>query len=321
MGFVGPEKASWLEHARRRRSTRAATSPADDDYMTNVPGVFVAGDMGRGQSLIVWAIAEGRACAAGVDRWLMGDTQLPSPISPDGAPTCVTPRPSLTPDEIDAGGSGHGGGRDVTRFGGVRRGRPARRRRRRSSTSEPPASSPSPRRPSPRPIPTTAPDQPGSILEFESEYTIVEGDLPSTVSAKFKVDFQEFLDLNGFVLEGQFVPLWPPVGSVVKIPPGATVPGEPPVGAATTLAPGTATTLAPEATKQTLKRPIRPRARPPRRPSGDCTRRQLHDRRGRLPAARSPRSSTSRRCARRSQLQHAVLLVVRASAWRSSSRA
>jgi LysM repeat protein len=95
-------------------------------------------------------------------------------------------------------------------------------------------------------IPTTAPDQPGSILEFESDYTLVEGDLPSTVSAKFKVDFQEFLDLNGFVLEGQFVPLWPPVGSVVKIPAGATVPGEPPVGAATTLAPGTATTLAAE---------------------------------------------------------------------------
>ena len=42
--------------------------------MTNVPGVFVAGDMGRGQSLIVWAIAEGRACAAGVDRYLVGET-------------------------------------------------------------------------------------------------------------------------------------------------------------------------------------------------------------------------------------------------------
>ena len=53
-----------------------------DDFMTSVPGVFVAGDMGRGQSLIVWAIAEGRACAAGVDKWLMGSTQLPSPIAP-----------------------------------------------------------------------------------------------------------------------------------------------------------------------------------------------------------------------------------------------
>ena len=58
----------------------------DDDFMTNVPGVFVAGDMGRGQSLIVWAIAEGRACAAGVDRWLMGETSLPSPILPTTRP-------------------------------------------------------------------------------------------------------------------------------------------------------------------------------------------------------------------------------------------
>lgn len=96
-------------------------------------------------------------------------------------------------------------------------------------------------------IPTTAPDQPGSIREFESEYTLVEGDLPSTVAAMFKVNFQEFLDLNGFVLEGQFVPLWPPVGTVVKIPPGATNPGEPPVGAVTTLPPGgTETTQAPD---------------------------------------------------------------------------
>jgi glutamate synthase (NADPH/NADH) small chain len=48
--------------------------------------VFVAGDMGRGQSLIVWAIAEGRAAAAAVDTYLMGETLLPSPISPDAAP-------------------------------------------------------------------------------------------------------------------------------------------------------------------------------------------------------------------------------------------
>jgi len=51
-----------------------------------VPGVFVAGDAGRGQSLIVWAIAEGRAAAAGVDRFLMGETALPSPIAPTAAP-------------------------------------------------------------------------------------------------------------------------------------------------------------------------------------------------------------------------------------------
>ena len=53
---------------------------------TNVPGVFVAGDMGRGQSLIVWAIAEGRACAAGVDAYLMGETTLPAPILPSARP-------------------------------------------------------------------------------------------------------------------------------------------------------------------------------------------------------------------------------------------
>ena len=51
-----------------------------------MPGVFVAGDMGRGQSLIVWAIAEGRAAAAGVDRFLMGSTALPAPIKPTAAP-------------------------------------------------------------------------------------------------------------------------------------------------------------------------------------------------------------------------------------------
>jgi glutamate synthase (NADPH/NADH) small chain len=48
--------------------------------------VFVAGDMGRGQSLIVWAIAEGRACAAGVDEWLMGSSALPAPITPTARP-------------------------------------------------------------------------------------------------------------------------------------------------------------------------------------------------------------------------------------------
>jgi glutamate synthase (NADPH/NADH) small chain len=50
--------------------------------MTNTPGVFAAGDAGRGQSLIVWAIAEGRACAAAVDQWLMGSTRLPAPVAP-----------------------------------------------------------------------------------------------------------------------------------------------------------------------------------------------------------------------------------------------
>ena len=67
-------------------SPTAATSRATTTSRPSVPGVFVAGDMGRGQSLIVWAIAEGRAAAAGVDRYLMGQTALPAPIKPTAAP-------------------------------------------------------------------------------------------------------------------------------------------------------------------------------------------------------------------------------------------
>jgi glutamate synthase (NADPH/NADH) small chain len=85
MGFVGPEKGSWLDQLGVAFDERGNVA-RDADYMTNVPGVFVAGDMGRGQSLIVWAIAEGRACAAGVDRHLMGETSLPAPIPPTARP-------------------------------------------------------------------------------------------------------------------------------------------------------------------------------------------------------------------------------------------
>jgi glutamate synthase (NADPH/NADH) small chain len=85
MGFVGPEKGDWLERLGVEFDERGNVW-RDDDFMTNVPGVFVAGDMGRGQSLIVWAIAEGRACAAGVDRYLVGETTLPSPILPTARP-------------------------------------------------------------------------------------------------------------------------------------------------------------------------------------------------------------------------------------------
>ena len=85
MGFVGPEQSSWLDQLGVELDGRGNIARRDD-FMTNVPGVFVAGDMGRGQSLIVWAIAEGRACAAGVDRWLMGDTSLPAPIAPTSRP-------------------------------------------------------------------------------------------------------------------------------------------------------------------------------------------------------------------------------------------
>ena len=58
----------------------------DENYMTNRAALFVAGDMGRGQSLIVWAIAEGRAAAAGVDAYLMGESRLPRPVAPTDRP-------------------------------------------------------------------------------------------------------------------------------------------------------------------------------------------------------------------------------------------
>lgn len=85
LGFVGPEKGSWLDQLGVRLDERGNIW-RDDSYMSSVPGIFVAGDMGRGQSLIVWAIAEGRACAAGVDEFLMGETTLPAPIPPSARP-------------------------------------------------------------------------------------------------------------------------------------------------------------------------------------------------------------------------------------------
>ena len=85
MGFVGPEKGSWINQLGVDLDERGNIA-RNDEYATNVPGIFVAGDMGRGQSLIVWAIAEGRACAAGVDKHLMGETLLPAPIPPTARP-------------------------------------------------------------------------------------------------------------------------------------------------------------------------------------------------------------------------------------------
>jgi glutamate synthase (NADPH/NADH) small chain len=85
LGFVGPEKGSWLDELGVRFDDRGNVA-RDHNFMANVPGVFVAGDMGRGQSLIVWAIAEGRSAAAGADRYLMGDTKLPEPIEPTTRP-------------------------------------------------------------------------------------------------------------------------------------------------------------------------------------------------------------------------------------------
>jgi glutamate synthase (NADPH/NADH) small chain len=85
MGFVGPERGPLVDGLEVELDQRGNVSRSNE-WMTNVDGVFVCGDMGRGQSLIVWAIAEGRACAASVDRWLMGDTQLPAPVLPTDRP-------------------------------------------------------------------------------------------------------------------------------------------------------------------------------------------------------------------------------------------
>jgi glutamate synthase (NADPH/NADH) small chain len=85
MGFTGPEKGSWLDQLGVNFDERGNLL-RDEAYMSNVDGIFVAGDMGRGQSLIVWAIAEGRACAAGVDAYLMGESRLPRPVRPADRP-------------------------------------------------------------------------------------------------------------------------------------------------------------------------------------------------------------------------------------------
>jgi glutamate synthase (NADPH/NADH) small chain len=79
MGFVGPEKAGALEQLGVRLTDRGNVW-RDANWMTSVPGIFTAGDMQRGQSLIVWAIAEGRAAARGVDQYLMGRSDLPAPL-------------------------------------------------------------------------------------------------------------------------------------------------------------------------------------------------------------------------------------------------
>ncbi|ANW62289.1 glutamate synthase [Mycobacterium sp. djl-10] len=85
MGFVGPQREGLLTDLGVELNARGNVSRGDD-FQSTVPGVFVAGDMGRGQSLIVWAIAEGRAAAAAVDAFLVGETALPAPITPTAAP-------------------------------------------------------------------------------------------------------------------------------------------------------------------------------------------------------------------------------------------
>jgi glutamate synthase (NADPH/NADH) small chain len=79
MGFVGPERPGMLEQLGVRLTERG-TVWRDQNWMTTIPGVFTAGDMQRGQSLIVWAIAEGRSAAHGIDTYLMGASDLPAPL-------------------------------------------------------------------------------------------------------------------------------------------------------------------------------------------------------------------------------------------------
>jgi glutamate synthase (NADPH/NADH) small chain len=79
LGFTGAETDAANDQLGLQASERGNFARGAD-YATSEPGVFIAGDAGRGQSLIVWAIAEGRAAAAAVDRYLEGETQLPSPI-------------------------------------------------------------------------------------------------------------------------------------------------------------------------------------------------------------------------------------------------
>jgi glutamate synthase (NADPH/NADH) small chain len=81
LGFTGAEPAGITEQVEAAFDDQGNLA-RDGYYMTNTAGVFSVGDAGRGQSLIVWAIAEGRACAAAVDKYLMGSTKLPAPVAP-----------------------------------------------------------------------------------------------------------------------------------------------------------------------------------------------------------------------------------------------
>jgi glutamate synthase (NADPH) small chain len=88
MGFTGPEKTALLDQLEVELDERGNIKRGLD-YQSSQDGIFVAGDAGRGQSLIVWAIAEGRSAAAEVDKYLTGDTQLPAPILPTARPMMV----------------------------------------------------------------------------------------------------------------------------------------------------------------------------------------------------------------------------------------
>ncbi|NED84366.1 FAD-dependent oxidoreductase, partial [Streptomyces sp. SID11233] len=80
--FTGTDQSNGLVEQFGLDLDARGNIARDEHFETNVPGVFVAGDAGRGQSLIVWAIAEGRSAARGVDRYLTGASALPAPIRP-----------------------------------------------------------------------------------------------------------------------------------------------------------------------------------------------------------------------------------------------
>ena len=88
LGFTGVEGETLAEQSEVSLDARGNVA-RDTKYATNVDGVFVAGDAGRGQSLIVWAIAEGRAAAAAIDEYLEGTTELPSPVKPTDRPISI----------------------------------------------------------------------------------------------------------------------------------------------------------------------------------------------------------------------------------------
>jgi glutamate synthase (NADPH/NADH) small chain len=88
MGFIGPERSPLITQLEVEFDDRGNIK-CDENYQTTADAIFVCGDAGRGQSLIVWAIAEGRSAAAAVDKYLTGRTQLPAPIQPSARPLMV----------------------------------------------------------------------------------------------------------------------------------------------------------------------------------------------------------------------------------------
>lgn len=88
LGFTGVEGESLVGQTGTALDSRGNVA-RDSKYATNIDGVYVAGDAGRGQSLIVWAIAEGRAAAAAVDEYLEGSTELPFPVKPTDKPLSI----------------------------------------------------------------------------------------------------------------------------------------------------------------------------------------------------------------------------------------